>query len=105
MAASNGQLAMVPLAKIKDNPVALRQVDKTKEAYSELVDSIRLKGILNPILVREMKEPGSDETFYAVIDGLHRFTASVDAGLKEIPAYIRNLQESELKRAVSMVTC
>lgn len=99
MASENGKLDMIPVNLIRENPVALRAVNKKSEKYIGLVDSIKQKGILNPIVVREMIDPETKKTFYAVIDGLHRYTASLDAGLKEIPCYIKDLQESEILEA------
>ena len=99
MADQNGQLRFIPLSHIRENPVALRTVDKKKPAYAELVDSIRKQGILNPISVREVRDPESKDTFYAVLDGLHRYVASLDAGLKDMPCFIRNLADAEVLEA------
>lgn len=98
MADQKGTLAHIPLEKIRQNPVALREVDTSSEEYRGLVDSIKNVGILNPPSVREIKGEGG-EILYGVIDGLHRYTAAKDAGLKEIPAYIRNMDDAEIEEA------
>src|SRR5688572_28749904 len=95
----NGQVSTVPLNQIRENPVALRAVDKRRREYAELVESIRTKGILNPISVREVKDPETGKMVYSVIDGLHRFTAAGDAGLKEIPVYVKNMADAEVWEA------
>lgn len=82
------QLAMIPVASIRPNDVALRTVDKESEAYLGLVDSIREKGVMNAISVHESKDKETGVPIYVIIDGLHRFTAAVDAGLEKIPASI-----------------
>lgn len=98
--ASNGKsLRHLPLDQVQENPVALRAVDKKREEYVGLVDSIRKMGVLNPISVREVEDPESRKIVYAVIDGLHRFTAAKDAGLSVIPAMIIKLSEAEILEA------
>jgi ParB/RepB/Spo0J family partition protein len=60
--------------------------------YVELVSSIREHGVLQPILVRPGKEPGE----YEVVDGFHRYSASKEAGLAEIPCLIRDFTDDEV---------
>lgn len=93
------ELKHIPLAKVRQNSVALREVDKKSEAYIGLLDSVRTSGILNPINVREFVDPETKETFYSVIDGLHRFTASLDAGLTEIPAQVLSMADADVLKA------
>ncbi len=85
--------ATVGLSKIRENPNALRTVNRTTEEYLGLVDSIRKNGVFNPIVVRECTDAQTGELFYGLVDGLHRFTASQDAGLSEIPVHIKSLNE------------
>lgn len=87
----------LPLSQIKAPADPLRQVNKKKVEYLEFVDSVRNKGILNPILVRELKD--NSETPYSVIEGLHRYTAAVDAGLTEIPCQIVTMNDAEIWEA------
>lgn len=91
---TKGELKYIPLKAIKENPVALRPVNKQTEEYQELVDSIKVHGILNPVLVRPMRDEETGEEYYSLIDGLHRRTAAADAGLTEIPAQIRNADDA-----------
>jgi ParB/RepB/Spo0J family partition protein len=74
------------IKKIKENPVALRLVNKNSLEYIELKDSIARLGILNAI--------GITDT-YTIIDGLHRYSAALDLGLIEIPVVTLSLSESE----------
>lgn len=90
---------MIPLSKIRENPVALRPVNRQTEKYAGLVDSIRTTGILNPINVREVPGNQPGEIMYGLIDGLHRYTASGDAGKTEIPAYVIALSDAEVLEA------
>jgi ParB/RepB/Spo0J family partition protein len=96
----NTTQAKIPLKKIRENSEALRTaVDKQDEDYIQLVDSVKKRGIMNPILVREIKDPASGEILYGLIDGLHRFNAAMDAGLNEIPAQIGSLKDADLIEA------
>lgn len=97
--ADKTQLLHIPLAKIRENPVALRTVNRTTEEYTGLVDSIRKNGVLNPILVREVLDPDTNEKVYGLVDGLHRFTASQDAGKDTIPAQVTSLEDAEVLEA------
>lgn len=92
------EIKNIPISKIKENPVALRNVNKQSESYMGLVDSIRQCGeVLNSISVKPM-EDGT----YCLIDGLHRFTAAQDAGLTEIPAQVFEMEEAEIHEAQIM---
>jgi len=91
-------LKQIPLKQIRENPIALRKVNRQTETYLGLVDSIRQQGILNPINVREIATTNG-ETIYGLIDGLHRFTAAGDAGLDSIPAQVLSLNDAEVLEA------
>jgi len=58
------------------------------EKLSELADSIRTQGVIQPIVVRELP----DRTF-EIIAGERRWRASRRAGLDEIPAVVRKVDE------------
>jgi ParB/RepB/Spo0J family partition protein len=92
------QLMFVSLDKIQENPVALRQVDRSSEAYLELVESVKVRGVLNPINVRKVKSDNGDEV-YGLVDGLHRTSAARDAGLAAIPAQIIDMDDAEVLEA------
>lgn len=62
-----------------------------EEALSELADSIRTLGLIQPITVR--KDVAGK---YMIISGERRWRASQTAGLEKVPAYIREVDEVEL---------
>lgn len=93
------RLKNIPIVAIKESPVALRSVNKQDTAYQELVESIRARGVLNAILVREVRDSASGDIFYGLVDGLQRFSASCDAGLETIPAQIVSLSDAEVLEA------
>ena len=60
------------------------------KSLQELVESVKLHGILQPLLVR----PVAEET-YEVVAGERRYRAAVEADLTEVPVIIRQLNEQE----------
>ncbi len=62
------------------------------EELSDLVSSIRTKGVLQPLLVRLM--PGATDT-YEIIAGERRWRASKEAGLTEVPVIIKDFSDKE----------
>lgn len=93
------QLKELEIGLIKESPVALRSVNKISEKYIGLVDSVRRVGVLNPVLVREVKDANTGLTFYGLVDGLHRFSASVDAGKTTIPCHITSMEDGQVLEA------
>jgi ParB family transcriptional regulator, chromosome partitioning protein len=88
--------ARVPLSTIRENRDSLRPVDRTDPAYQELVESVKKYGVMSPISVREVVDETDGKTYYGLVDGLHRFNASMDAGLDTIPVSIGTLEETQL---------
>ena len=62
-----------------------------EERLLELAESIRTKGVLLPVLVR--RSPSG--TGYVLIAGERRWRASQKAGLRELPALVREVTEAE----------
>jgi len=79
----------LPINQVRPNPKQPRKV-YVQSALDELTESIRQKGVLQPILVA----PLSDGT-YEIIAGERRWRASQTAGLTTIPAVIRAGTENE----------
>jgi len=79
----------LPINSIRPNPFQPRQQFKTEELEA-LAESIKLHGLLQPILVR----PKDGE--YELVAGERRWRAAQLAGLTEIPAIIRHCSDDEL---------
>lgn len=91
-------LAEIPLSKIHANPAALRQVNEKTEDFLNLVGSVRQRGVINAINVRELDDPENPgEKIYGLVDGLHRYTAAKIAGLESIPAKITSMSDAEVE--------
>jgi ParB family chromosome partitioning protein len=82
-----GGVREVEVSRIKPNPNQPR-VEFNEEALDELADSIRERGVLQPILLRSN---GDD---YMIIAGERRWRAAQRAQLHAIPAIVREIDES-----------
>lgn len=81
--------ASLSIASIVTNPDQPRKsFDETQ--LSELSDSIKQNGVLQPILVRKKGDK------YEIVAGERRYQASKLAGLKEIPAIVREIDDAEV---------
>lgn len=87
---SHGFVRMVELNKITAGIYQPRHNFDEVE-LNELADSIRLNGILQPIILRR----SSDEGDYEIIAGERRFRAAKIVGLKEIPAVVKKINNHE----------
>lgn len=63
------------------------------EKLLELAESIKVQGVLQPLLVRPI-DSGSEQT-YEIVAGERRFRASRIAGLSEVPVIIRELTDEQ----------
>ncbi len=79
---------MIPVDQIRPNP---DQPRKALGDLRELTDSIREKGVLEPLLVRFMPR----EDCYYIISGERRYHASRAAGLREVPAIEKMADDAE----------
>ncbi|MBW1716179.1 MAG: ParB/RepB/Spo0J family partition protein [Deltaproteobacteria bacterium] len=77
-----------PIASISPNPYQARQQFSESE-LTELANSIKEKGIIQPILVSQTKDG------FQLIAGERRWRAAQKAGLDKIPAWIRDVSPSE----------
>lgn len=80
------QAVQIALSSIRPNPYQPRSRFANEELQS-LTDSIRREGVLMPILLR----PKGDG--YELIAGERRWRASQAAGLREIPAVVRDVDD------------
>lgn len=79
----------IPIELISTNPDQPRKVFEDKELM-ELCDSIREFGIIQPIIVKR-----DNKGLYIVIAGERRLRAAALAGLKKVPAIIRDADEKD----------
>lgn len=85
----NEEVIDIPLSQISPNPFQPRKhFDKT--ALNELADSIRINGVLQPIIVKKINQG------YLLVAGERRCRASELAGFKTIPAIVRDYNNQYL---------
>lgn len=83
------QVQKIAISEIKPNPYQPR---KTFDDHrlNDLADSIRVHGILQPIVLRKTVQG------YYIVVGERRYRASQLAGLTEVPAIIKELTDSDM---------
>ena len=85
----NEQVQQIPLSEIrpfKNHPFKVTD----DELMQQTIDSIMQVGVLNPAIIRPAPEGG-----YEMLAGHRRLHAADLAGLKTIPAIVRNLDDDE----------
>jgi ParB/RepB/Spo0J family partition protein len=85
---SLAEFAMLPIEHVRESPSNPRQQFGD---LSELIASVKEKGILSPVCVRP-----AGEQEYELVFGARRLRAAKAAGLYEIPATIRELGDLEV---------
>lgn len=83
------QVTKVPLNKIVSSPFQPRK-NFAEDALSELAQSIKEQGIIQPLIVRSVNGK------YELIAGERRWRASQKAGLSEIPVIVRKAQDRDV---------
>jgi ParB family chromosome partitioning protein len=79
---------MLPVDQIRPDPRQPRR-EMDHAAIDELAKSLQHQGVLQPVLVRK------DGSRYRIIAGERRWRAAQKAGLKELPALLREASDSE----------
>ena len=84
------RVELIPCAHVAPNPEQPRRQFEPK-ALEELAASIRVHGVLQPVIVRRV-----DSERYQLVAGERRLRAAAMAGLDEIPAIVREFSDAEL---------
>ena len=83
------QIQMINIGMIVPNRFQPRQ-EFDQQALSELASSIRIHGIVQPLVVRRVQDK------YELISGERRFRAAQSLGLQQVPCVICELDDNEL---------
>lgn len=86
-----GALKSIPIAQIARNPFQPRQ-EFNAEELTELQESLKASGLLQPITVR--RRPGKDG--FELIAGERRLRAAAKLGWREIPAIIKEIDDKTI---------
>jgi ParB family chromosome partitioning protein len=87
--AGQPELVHLPIEAIHPNPKQPRRRFEP-EATSGLAASIRLQGVLQPVVVRPRPEGG-----YQLVAGERRWRAAREAGVPTLPAVVRNADDRD----------
>ena len=87
---SGPSMSEIFIQEIEVNPFQPR-THFDEQALKELADSIKIHGIIQPITVRKLSK-----NKYQLISGERRFQASKIAGLKSLPAYVREADDQQM---------
>lgn len=83
-----GSSKLIPLDQIVPNSNQPRtRIDE--KTIAELASSIKEKGLLQPIILKRRNKG------YEIVAGERRYRAAIMAGLKEVPAVVRNVDDRE----------
>lgn len=85
---SNNSFIEIKLTEIKMNPNQPRKTF-SKESISNLAETIKLHGVIQPIVVKKLEEG------FELVSGERRYRACKEAGFHKIPAIIKNYSEKE----------
>ncbi|OMP66402.1 ParB/RepB/Spo0J family partition protein [Domibacillus epiphyticus] len=85
----NSSVQDISVKDIRPNPHQPRKIFN-EEAIDELKQSIQSHGILQPIVLRKSIKG------YEIVAGERRFRAAKAAGLKEVPAIVKELTEEQM---------
>lgn len=83
--------SLLPIDRLEPGPFQPRTT-MDEAALAELADSIRQRGVLQPILARPHPEAHGR---FQIIAGERRWRAAQRAGLHELPALVRTLSDSD----------
>ncbi|MER5172075.1 ParB/RepB/Spo0J family partition protein [Thioclava sp. GXIMD2076] len=84
--------SFIPIEKIEPNPEQPRR-HFDEQALQELADSIREKGVIQPLIVRAHPKTAD---MYEIVAGERRWRASQLAQLHEVPVIIREFNDTEV---------
>ena len=88
---SEGVQRVVPVDQLTAGELNPRQEFREDE-LTELADSIRQKGLVQPLIVREHAGDGG----YEIVAGERRWRAAQRAGLHMVPVIVRSLDDQEV---------
>lgn len=83
---------MVPVERIRPNPDQPRR-SFADEALQELATSVKEKGIIQPLIVRQAPD---DSNIYEIVAGERRWRAAQIAQLHELPVLLRDYNDTEV---------
>jgi len=87
-----GEQRVVPIGQVKSSPLNPRK-DFREDELTELAESIRTKGLVQPIVVRPDPSSAGD---FEIVAGERRWRAAQRAGVHTVPVIVRELTDKEV---------
>lgn len=87
-----GEQRMVAIAQVQSSPLNPRK-DFREEDLAELAESIRTKGLVQPIIVRPSRAAAGE---FEIVAGERRWRAALKAGMHTVPVIVRDLDDREM---------
>ena len=91
------QFQIVTIGRVFESPLNPRKYFNEKK-MEELVESIKAKGVLVPLLVRQVSEALNGMVVgvkFEIASGHRRYRAAGKAGLKEVPLIVREMSDAD----------
>ena len=89
---AEGEQRIVPIVQVKSSPLNPRK-DFRNDELSELAESIRTKGLVQPIIVRPDAHVAGE---FEIVAGERRWRAAQKAGMHSVPVIVRELTDKEV---------
>jgi ParB family chromosome partitioning protein len=89
---AEGEQRLVAIEQLRSGRFNPRK-DFANDELAELADSIRAKGVVQPIIVRSHPQ---EENAFEIVAGERRWRASQKAGLHSVPVIVRELSDKEV---------
>jgi ParB family chromosome partitioning protein len=86
----------LPVNLLERNPYQTRFTGAEDPGLADLAESIKVHGVMQPVLVCPLKQPGPQGELYHLIAGERRWLASKMAGRTHIPAIVRDLASHDV---------
>jgi ParB family chromosome partitioning protein len=91
-----GRMVMlIPVHLLQRNPFQTRFTAPDDPGLDELVESIKVHGVMQPVVVRPLEKPGPQGELYHLVAGERRWLASKRLGKTHLPAIVRELSATE----------
>lgn len=88
------EIRSVPINALMPGEYQPRQ-KMNEEDINALADSIRKHGVLQPIIIRELKNKTASEHQYEIVAGERRWRAAIEAKMTEVPVILKELSNKE----------
>lgn len=94
MKAPKIEIVDVPVDRIEPDPENVNEMDPA--AYKALRAEIRMRGFVQPVLVREVPpHSGNPKIEYRIVDGEHRWMALTELGAETVPCVVAEADDTE----------